>query len=197
MIKSLPELFADLRAGRDARRTQEEIYRIASARLLEPLRGKVPLRARSRMDAEDVLHEAFLRALKNLPRAHCETERELLAWIYRVARNLMTDQAKRMSARAVPFARGTTGDAAGSVPRESRIPGHESSPETALQRREVIENVLSQLRDPEAEVIRRRWLEGQNFAEIAAALRRTPKAAKGLYTRGWKKFQALARRMEA
>jgi DNA-directed RNA polymerase specialized sigma24 family protein len=50
------------------------------------------------------------------------------------------------------------------------------------------------MRDPEADVIRRRWLAGQSFAEVAAALGKTQKAAKGLYARAWQRFQGLVRK---
>jgi RNA polymerase sigma-70 factor (ECF subfamily) len=202
MTTGFQELFEDLQAGRDVRRAQEELYRLVSAALLEPLRGKVPLRARSRLDVEDVLHEAVLRALANVAKVQCDNERQFLAWVYRIARNLITDQAKRMSARAVPFARdraSSTGDddqsgASATAPRESRIPGRERSAESGVERQDIIESVLAQMREAEADVIRRRWLSGQSFAEVAAALGRTEKAVKGLYGRAWKKFQELARR---
>jgi RNA polymerase sigma factor (sigma-70 family) len=199
MIKGFKELFDDLQAGRDVRQAQEGLYRLASAALLEPLRGKVPQRARSRLDAEDVLHEALLRAFQHVALAQCETERQFLAWVYRIARNLMADQAKRMSARALPFARdsargyGAAGDGAWG-PRESRIPGRGKSPESAVERKETIENLLAQMRPPEADVLRRRWLAGQSIAEVAASLEKTQKAVKGLYTRAWKRFQGLARK---
>jgi RNA polymerase sigma-70 factor (ECF subfamily) len=199
MTKGIQELLADLQAGRCVRQAQEELYRLVSATLLEPLRRNVPQRARSRLDADDVLQEAFLRVLQNVTGAHCGTERQFLAWVYRIARNLMADQAKRMSARAVPFARGSaTGDEArregAATPRASRIPGRQRSPESTIERKEIIEKVLCQMPEPEADVIRRRWLGGQSFAEIAAALDRTHKAVRGLYTRAWKRFQDLARR---
>jgi RNA polymerase sigma-70 factor (ECF subfamily) len=197
MNSGFPELLAALRAGGDTREAQEEIYLLVSARLLEPLRGRVRSCARSRLDAEDVLHEAFLRALENLPGTNHGTEREFLAWVYRIARNLMIDQARRMSAGAMPFARSTVNASGSSLPRESRIPGRERNVESRLERREVIESVLNQMRDSEAEVIRRRWLAGQSYAEMASALRRTPKAVKGLYTRALKRFTTMARRLDA
>ncbi len=194
MGKGFKDLFDDLQAGRNVRESQEEMYRLVSAALLEPLRGKIPRKARPRLDAEDVLHEALLRAFNNVPRAQCETERQFLAWVYRIARNLMVDQAKRMSAQAVPFARDSASGVGAPVPSQSEIPGGERGPESTLERHERIEQVLGQMRGPEADVIRRRWIAGQSFAEIAAVLRKTPKAAKELYTRAWKKCQGLARR---
>ena len=194
MAEGFKALFDDLKAGRDVREAQDGLYRLVSSALLEPLRAKIPAKARTRLDAEDVLHDAFLRALKNIDRADAKTERQFLAWIYRIARNLMSDQAKRMSAQAVPFATETSSGGGVSAPRASRVPGREGSVESSLQRKETLERAFSQMREPEAEVIRRRWLAGQSFAEIATALRKTQKAVKGLYTRAWKRFQDRARK---
>jgi RNA polymerase sigma factor (sigma-70 family) len=185
MAKDFKDLFDDLQAGRDVRHAQAELYRVVSAALLEPLRGKLAGRARSRLDAEDALHEAMLRALANVGRVDCDTERQFLAWVWRIARNLIRDQAKRMSARAVPF---TSGGGA------SKIAGAGRRPESVLERREIIDHVLRRMGDREADVIRRRWLGGESFAEIAAALDHTQKAVKGVYTRAWKRFRDLARK---
>lgn len=196
MAKPFRAHFEDLKAGRNVRAAQEALYGLAWSALLEPLRGRIPAKARPRLDAEDVLHEAILRALKNAASADCSTEKQFLAWVYTIARNLVTDQAKRMSAAAVPFARGGRSEADKASPRVSRVAARDRSPESRIARQETIEAILGSMRQQEAEVIRRRWLSGQSIAEIAGALRRTPKAVKGLYTRAWKRFQELARRVE-
>lgn len=194
MTKPFRALFDDLKAGREVRATQTALYRLASDALLEPLRSKIPSKARGRLDAEDALHEAILRALKSIAQADCETERQFLGWVYSIARNLITDQARRMSADALPFARDSGPRGHSPAPRVSRIAGREKGPESAVARKEIIDNVLSQMREPDADVIRRRKLSGQSFSEIAAALQKTQKAVKGIYTRAWKRFQEIARK---
>jgi hypothetical protein len=46
--------------------------------------------------------------------------------------------------------------------------------------------------DHEAEVIRRHWLAGETFDELAASLRKTHVALRSLYARAWKRFRAIA-----
>lgn len=196
MGKPFKALFEDLQAGREVCQAQETLYRLASVALLEPLRGRIPARVRGRLDAEDVLHEAIFRALNNIAQAKCATERQFLAWVYTIARNLITDQARRMSAAAVPFARASRAGKNSTSLRISTIAAPEKSAESNFARRETIDKALSQLREQEAEVIRRRWFSGQSITEIARALRRTPKAVKGLYTRAWKRFQQIADSVE-
>lgn len=194
MSRSFQELFDDLKAGRDVAGAHEALYRLVAKSLLEPLRGKIPARARARLDAEDILHEAWLRALRSAGRAECGSERQFLAWVYRIARNLMIDQAKRMSAQAQPFLGGPASESGDSRRRVSRIPGRSQRPESDLQRQETIDEVFGQMRPSEADIVRRRWLAGQSFEEIAKALRKTQKAVKSIYTRAWKRFQDLARK---
>ncbi len=196
MPKGFHELMSDFASGRDAPESRDELYRRASAKILEPLRARIPRKARSRLDAEDVLQEAFLRSMQDASSAQFETEDQFLAWVYRVARNLMTDQSRRMSAQAVPFARGSQSGESSGAPRESRIAGRERNPETAIQRKEMIENTLGQMRDNEAEVIRRHWLDGESFEDLAASLRKSHVALKSLYARAWKRFREIARRGE-
>lgn len=194
MSRDFHELLGDSSSGHEARDSQDELYRRVAAKLLEPLRARIPLRARPRLDAEDVLQEAFLRSIQSPRALRFETEEQFHAWVYRVARNLMTDQARRMSAQAVPFARDAPSAENSAGPRESRVAGRERSPETSLQRQEVIDRALGHLRDNEAEVIRRHWLAGETFKELAASLQKTPVALKSLYARAWKRLREILRR---
>jgi len=99
----------------------EEIYHISCQKLLEPLRSKIEGRLRARLDAEDILHDAFLRVMAGLPAMEFPTGRAFLAWVWRIARNLMADQAKRRSATG-PLPRQSSG---GYISLESK-PFHES-----------------------------------------------------------------------
>jgi len=194
MPKDIQQLLRDCTSGREARESQDELYRRVSARILEPLRARLPRKIRPRLDAEDVLQEALLRSMQGISVAQFDSEDKFLAWVYRIARNFMTDQARRMSAQAVPFPRSTGTGNSSRAPRESRLVGGEHSPDSAIQRQDLIENTLGQLRDNEAEVIRRHWLGGESFEELAKSLRKTHSALKSLYARAWKRFREIVRR---
>ena len=194
MAQRFQELLDDLGSRSNARRAQEQLYLLVAEKLLEPLRARIPQKARPRLDAEDVLHDALLLALRGASSASFETERQFLAWVYRIARNHMSDQAKRMSAQALPFGGAASPVRESPSIRESRVPSRARSPETAFHRREDLEAALGKLSDSEADIIRRRWLQGQSFDEIGSALKRTRTAAKSLYARAWKRFRKLTAR---
>jgi RNA polymerase sigma-70 factor (ECF subfamily) len=197
MPKRFQELLDELGSPHTARQAQEALYRLAAEKLLEPIRTRIPQKARRRLDAEDVLHESLLRALRGASRASFSSERQFLAWVYRIARNQMADQAKRMSTQAMPFRHVDTRVGGVARPRESEIPSRARGHATELENREAIEEALRKLPEPEAEVIRRRWLRGQSFDEIAPALQRTRTAIKSLYARAWKRFRDLLKRQRS
>lgn len=192
MAETFQQILQDLRDGHGTKSAQEALYGLASGALLEPLRTKLPQNVRSRLDAEDVLHEAVVRALKNLHTAEITTEKQFLAWVYKIARNLTLDQAKRRSAAAVPFASSSSSGTPKNGPRLSQLTARTRAPESRLARRDEIDRILSRMPEAEAEVLRRRWLLSQEVEEIAAALDRTPKAIKGLYSRACRRFKELA-----
>lgn len=183
------ELIEKIQSGQDVKRSEEELYSLVSQALLQRLREKIPPRLNCRIDAEDVLNEAFLRALGALKRFRPSKEDSFLAWVYRIGKNLIADHNKRRSVMAVHFAteKGQRG------PRESQIvPRHPRKVESELVRRDWIESILGQLQDKEAEVIRLRSLHGYSFEEIAASWQKTPGAVQRFYSRAWQRFCTLA-----
>lgn len=194
MSEPFQELLEDLQSGPRAREAQAKLYDLVAKKLLEPLRARMPQSARSRMDAEDVLHDALLLTIRSVSSASFENERQFLAWVYRIARNQMLDQAKRMSAQALPFRSAEAATRESPTLRESQVPSRARGTETAFQRKEEIEAVLCKLSEVEADVIRKRWLQGLSFDEIAVTLKKSRKAAKSFYARAWKRFRSLTQR---
>jgi RNA polymerase sigma factor (sigma-70 family) len=187
------ELVDRLRSSPEDRNAQEQLYLLLREDLLERLEAKIPARARPRLEAEDVLHAAFVKALEGLQGFQPRPGTSFQAWVYRIARNLILDCTRRRSAAALRLVRG---DSVGG-PRESAIPQREGGEEQALQRREWIEGILRLLRPPEAQVIRLRWLEGRSFEEIAAALGKSVEAVRKFHARSWSRFREIARSRNA
>ena len=100
------------RASRDDRRDFEEFYQAAYARLvgqLFPVTGDL-------QQAEDVVQEAFVRALDHWPRVSAYELPE--AWVRRVAINLALSEMRRLRRRAAALLR------LGSARAEPQIPAH-------------------------------------------------------------------------
>ncbi len=119
--------------------------------------------------AEDLLQDVFVRVLRNAnewqPRAKVST------WLFTIARNLCTDQARRMSVRKARSLDENSGD--DERPLGEKIASHDGGAEEALLRRESsteIEAALGQLPDEQREVFLMREVLDMSFAEIAAAV---------------------------
>lgn len=189
---SLLECLHALRAagpGGDVSRATEELYAILRSKLLEPLAARISGRAQPRLDAEDALHEAFLRALAELDTYRGNSEVSFLSWIYRIARNLIADQAKRCSAQAVRFGE----DSRSGGPRLSRVPAAGGDAASLGDRRDWIETVLGRLDPEDAALIRARHFEDLSYVELGARTGRSPEAAKQAFWRAWHRFLAVAR----
>jgi RNA polymerase sigma-70 factor (ECF subfamily) len=173
--------------GGGALEAQEELYRAVREHLLQHLGHRIPARLRSRLDAEDVLHEAFLRALRSLDRFQATSDRSLLAWIYTIAKNLIADAGDRRSALALPLGRS---EESGGV-RASQIASKVERASTEFNRREWVESLLGRLKDNEAEVIRLRLFSGMSFEAIAEKWRKTPGAVQRFYSRACQRLRDL------
>ena len=156
------ELIENIRDGRDARDSQEQLYSKVREALLTRIERKITPRVRSRLDPEDVMHEAFLRGMGALDLFEPTSENAFFAWIFTIAKNVIIDQSKRRSVGAVHFV--VSGDEKG--PHASRIKADQRRPESLLLRREQIASLLRHLKEKEAEVIRLHRLDGLSYAQI-------------------------------
>lgn len=188
-IQQLREATAGSTTSVGSQPLAEEIYALLREKLLAPLAARIDGRAQPRLDAEDALHEAFLRAMADLKSFRGTSEVAFLSWVYRIARNLIADHAKRNSAQAVRFAQ----DSRDETPRISRIESPPNRRESLNEKRDWIEAVLAKLDPADASLIRARQLEDRSYEELGAASGRSPEAAKQAFWRAWQRFLVLAR----
>lgn len=130
--------------------------------------------------AEEISAETFARLIKHLPTLHA-SQKPLLAWLYTVARNSITDQQRR---------NGKLSD--GPLP-ESLI-SQLLTPEQAAQisfdaARSV--NAMAQLKDSQRNVLILRFLDGMNVAETAETMGIEQGNVKTLTRRGLHKLRQL------
>ena len=174
----------------DVESSQGELYLRVRGQLLHRIEARVTHNLKTRFEAEDVLHEAFLRAPHSNDVFWPDSDRGFYAWVYSIAKHLIIDQARRHSVQNFRFARET---GAGG-PRLSGVVGRERNPESALERREWVEEVLSRLKESEAELIRLYKLEGKIFTGIVTASGKTTSAVQRAYSRALANFrEALGR----
>jgi RNA polymerase sigma-70 factor (ECF subfamily) len=128
------------------------------------------LRLRRRNDAEDIASQVFVEALSGI-RAFRYTGRPVLAWLYRIAHNLVSDRIKateRDAARSGPV-----------DPERDREPG----PEDAIERIGLL-MALAELNPEQREVIVLRYLFSLSAKDTAEVIGKSPAAVFSLQARG-------------
>jgi RNA polymerase sigma-70 factor, ECF subfamily len=124
--------------------------------------------------AEDLLQEVFLRIVKSA--AEWQSSAKFSTWLYTIARNLCTDNARRGALRKADSLDQTPGpgrDESGSH-RIDRIAGSDPNAEKAAMNREIADRVdraVAELPLEQREVFLMREVMDMSFGEIAAATR--------------------------
>jgi RNA polymerase sigma-70 factor (ECF subfamily) len=122
--------------------------------------------------AEDLLQEVFLRVVRSA--AEWQSSAKFSTWLYTIARNLCTDNARRAAFRRAESLDQTPGpgrDDSGPH-RLDKIPGHEGNAEKAAMNREIavrVDQAVAELPVEQREVFLMREVMDMSFAEIAAA----------------------------
>ncbi len=120
-----------------------------------------------RQDAEDVLQEAFAKALAELDRGRFRGDAEVLTWLYRITTNVALSRRHRLR-RAPP-------------PSPSPAPVA-APPEAALALREL-SDALNTLPEDQRAALVLKELEGLGAREIAQVLERSEGAVEQLLVR--------------
>jgi RNA polymerase sigma factor (sigma-70 family) len=131
----------------------DELY----ARYEGPLYGFLRATLGNRADAEDALHESFLKTLKS--RHVTFDQGGFRTWLYRVARNVALNRRRSEARGAVAKAQ---------LPRDQRLPTAHDQLE-ARQIAAALEGAVDRLPPPLAEVYRLRT-SGLTYEEIAGVI---------------------------
>lgn len=122
--------------------------------------------------AEDIAGEVFLRLVERIDGYHYRG-RPILAWLYTIARNLVTDhQRKQARARSLPLAK--------------ELVSRGESPPDWVDRRltgDCLARSLRHLTEDQQRVILHKFVEGRSNAETASLIGKTEGAVKSLQHR--------------
>mgnify|MGYP006293492509 CR=1 FL=1 len=151
----------DARLVRQLQAGETAAFEAIFERYRRPLLAYVIKRTGDRALAEDVVQESFVRLARHAARLN--PRRSLSGWLFRVARNLAVDHARRRQREVLV-------DTA-PAPKPTR----EAGPDAELRRRErrdAIERAMDALSERERDVLRLRFYGDLTFRDIAAATRR-------------------------
>ncbi len=150
-------------AGEQDQRISETVAR-EQARLRNFIRRRVP----DREDAEDILQDVFYelveayRLMKPIEQAG--------AWMFRVARNRITDLFRKKKPEALAEQRGSQADSE-MLSIEELLPSADGGPEEIYARNvllDELEEALAELPEEQRAVFIAHEIEGRSFKEIAA-----------------------------
>jgi RNA polymerase sigma factor (sigma-70 family) len=153
-------------AGRElAMDEQDRLITEAVNRDAPRLRSFIRRRVRDISDAEDVLQDVFSE-LVSMYRVMRPAE-EMTAWVFRVARNRITDLFRRKELKSLSE---PVGDEDGGLTVEDLLPSPQSGPDAEFARGvlvEALEDALEELPETQREVFVAHELLGKSFKEIS------------------------------
>ena len=144
-------------------------------------------RVRNDADAEDLVSDVFMRALRAMPRY--EPRVAFLAWLYRIARNAVIDRARR-SRTQISF------EDALAHPGVDQVVEPDATI-LALSDKEAVRGALAKLTPLQQEVIVLRFVEGYSTLEIANLVGKREGTVRGIQFRALEALRALIPSREA
>ncbi len=164
------------------------------ARLLEMLRQRIDPRLRPRLDAEEILQEAFLAARGKWGRSGQEPPKSSYAWLYRIALDTLIEQWRRHTRDCRDPRREFALPEQSSMQMGLDLLHAGTSPSEAFTRKEGSERVrqaLDRLRPADREILWMRHYDGLSFVEAAVVLDITANAATVRYVRAIQRLRDL------
>jgi RNA polymerase sigma factor (sigma-70 family) len=156
-------LIVDGMAHEQDRRIADAV-KLEGARLRNFIRRRVP----DERDAEDILQEVFYE-LVEADRMMKPIE-QLSAWLYRVARNRITDLFRKRKPEALANDPMAVNAEEESLLLEDLLPSPDAGPEAAYARTVLVEELdaaLDELSEEQRQVFVAHEMEGQSFKELA------------------------------
>jgi RNA polymerase sigma-70 factor, ECF subfamily len=153
---------------------------------------RIPADAQRHLGAEDVLQEVLAQAFRDIKQFQYRDDGSFFAWLKTIADHRLADALKHFGRQkrggdqhqlsSADFARSST------VATLIDIVGHDSHlPEDSAQRHEAekaIQIALASLPENQRDVLKARYINGENVSQIAKQTGRTEAAVRGLIKRG-------------
>jgi RNA polymerase sigma factor (sigma-70 family) len=142
-----------------------EVVKLERARLKNFIRRRVP----DERDAEDILQDVFYELVEAY-RMMKPVER-VSAWLYRVARNRITDLFRKKRPEALASDLVAVSEDPESLQLEDLLPSPDAGPEAAYARSVLLDELdaaLDELTEEQRQVFIAHQMEGRSFKELAA-----------------------------
>jgi RNA polymerase sigma-70 factor (ECF subfamily) len=151
-----------------------------------------------RIDPDDILAEAFLRARKRWPRFLAEGKMRSYPWLYRIVLDCLSDAWRRATRDRRDVRADLPWPEESSIQLGLGLVATGSSPSEAAAREELrhqMNHVLELLREKDREILWMRHHDGLTHAEIADLLGLTENAVGVRYVRALERLRQLWQRL--
>jgi RNA polymerase sigma-70 factor (ECF subfamily) len=190
-------LFAD--AVRGDRQATERLLLQYAAHLRARIGQRLPGALQSVVDADDVLQEVYVQAIRDMATCQAASPEAFTAWLNSVAdhrvgeivRNLNCQKRGGQMQRVWLGRLGSGssgGDGVGLMPDSCATPGASAARHEAVA---AVRNAVDELPSDQREAVRLHALEGQTLASTAESIRRSPAAVRGLVHRAKQRLREL------
>ena len=159
------------------------------------LRAFIRKRVADQSDAEDILQEVFFELVEAY--RLMKPVEQVTAWLFRVARNRITDLFRRKSREARVTEPAKFNEQGEELLLEELLPSPEAGPDAAYARGvlvEALDDALEELPEEQREVFIAHEIEGRSFRQLAAA---TGRSVNTLLSRKHYAVLHLRRRLQA
>jgi RNA polymerase sigma-70 factor, ECF subfamily len=163
-------------------------------KLLAMVRRRLDPSLSVRVDPEDILGEAFLRARKRWPRFIAEGKMQAYPWLYRIALDCVLEAWERATRGRRDIRAELPWPEQSSLQLGLGLIDTGTSPTEAAAREELrhrMTRVLGLLRQKDREILRMRHEDGLSHAETAEVLGLTENAATVRYVRALRRLREL------
>ena len=176
---------------RNGKRASNELYSETRQILLPTLKRWIPKDLQSRWDAEDLLHEAFLRAMESLGTFEWRGNGSWRNFILTIARHCIQDALKRKSRMDVRFTRGSSEEGL----RSSEVIDPKQAHPEMISDRDSVEAVLGRMPPSDARLLRLKVLESLSDEQIAVRIGKSPETTRKAIHRAMVKFTEIGQRL--
>lgn len=167
-------------------------------RLLAMVERRLDPKLAARLDAEEILSEAFLEARRKWPAFRQHPDRSSYSWLYRIVLDCLIEAWRRNSRSPRDVTREMPWPAQSSVQLGLGLIGTGTSPSEAAVRdelRERVRQVIALLKEKDRQILWMRHADQLTHQEVADVLDITVNAATVRYARALQRFKALWERL--
>jgi RNA polymerase sigma-70 factor (ECF subfamily) len=171
-----------------------QLFEELRPRLLEMLRWRMDPVLATRVDAEDILNDAFIRAQCRWREFRQQPKTTPDAWLFGMVRDTMIETWRRETRQQRDRRREMPWPEQSSIQLGLRLVSAGTTPTAAARRAELrrrVEHVMSLLGDTDREILWMRHFGQLSFKEVADVLSITPNAANVRYARALLRLKDL------